>query len=219
MTLGGGDTLSLTRYSPLEFPAFNTIDAIDKLHVVRFGLRQKLQTRRDGQPWDLVELEGWTDWRVETAGDEDEFSDLYANLRLLPFSWLAFDGFGRYDMDDGLVRECNAAMRIVHGDRWSLGAGTRWLRDDSNLVSFSATVRLGRRWVAQTYHRVDLEDGEWESQEYVLRQEAHDWLFTYGVRYDGERLQEDELFAFFAVTLKAAPQLGLSVGRVGLGGY
>jgi LPS-assembly protein len=218
VTLDNGEMLSLTRYSPLEFPAFNTIDSIDKIHVVRFGLRQKLQTRRAAQPWDLLELEGWTDWRVEREEDEDEFSDLFGRARMRLFEWLALDSFGRYDMNDGRVREFNAAMRVVDRERWSVGVGTRWLRHDSNLVSFSATARLGRHWVAQTFHRVDLEDGVWETQEYVLRQETHDWLFTYGVRYDGERLQDDELFAFFAVTLKAVPELGLSVGRLGLGG-
>ena len=38
VTLRGGDSLSLTRYSPLEFPAYNTIDSIDAENIVRFRL-------------------------------------------------------------------------------------------------------------------------------------------------------------------------------------
>ncbi|NQU09927.1 LPS-assembly protein LptD [bacterium] len=216
-TLDGGDLLSLTRWSPLELPTFDTIDAIDRLHVVRFGLRQKLQTRHDERPWDLVDLEGWTDHRIEHEPAEDDFSDLYATLRVRPFEWVALESFGRYDMGEGVVREYNAALRVAHRDRWSLGVGTRWLREDSNLIAFSSAWRLTRHWVAQTYHRVDLEDGVWESQEYLLRQETHDWLITYGVRIRSERIRPDEYSVFVGVSLKAFPGLGLSMNRVDFG--
>jgi hypothetical protein len=218
-----GDLLSLTRYSPVEYPAFNTIDGIDQMHVVRFGLRQKLQTRREApagggrRAVDLVDLEAWTDYRVEREDDEDDFNDLFTTLRLHPLEWIALDSFARYDLRDGLLRELNYAARVFDADRWSVGVGSRYLRDDSNLVSFSSALRLARRWVLQTYHRVDLEDGVWEAQEYLLRQETHDWFITYGVRLSGERVKSDEVAVFVAVTLKAFPNAGLTVGRVDLG--
>ena len=71
VTLLGGDTLSVTRYSPLEFPAYNTIDSITGEDTVRFGLRQTLQTRRDGQAWNLVDLTGWTDYEIEKSTRTD----------------------------------------------------------------------------------------------------------------------------------------------------
>ena len=212
VTLGGGDLLSLTRYSPLDFPAFNTIDAIDKQNVLRFGLRQKLQTRRDGQSWDLLEVEGWTDWRAEKEDGQHDFSDVYGTVRVRPKRWLTVDTFGRYDVPEGLLREFNTAARVSGGDRWAVGVGSRYLRDDSNLVTLDAACRLHRRWVLQTYQRMDMEDGTWESQEYVLRQETHDWLISYGVRHRSQRVKEDEVAVFFAVTLKAFPNLGLSMG-------
>ena len=88
VTLRGGDTLSLTRYSPLEFPAYNTIDTIDAENTVRFGLRQTLQTRRDGQAWNLLDLTGWTDWRIEKDKGQTDFSDLFGTLELRPWEWL-----------------------------------------------------------------------------------------------------------------------------------
>src|SRR5207244_664556 len=56
--LKNNDSLSVTRYSPLDFPANNSIDAIDGENVIRFGLRQKLQTQRDGHTWTLIDLVG-----------------------------------------------------------------------------------------------------------------------------------------------------------------
>ena len=68
-TLFGGDSLSVTRYSPLEFPAYNAIDSITGEDTVRFGLRQTLQTRRDEQAWNLVDVTGWTDYESTSQQD------------------------------------------------------------------------------------------------------------------------------------------------------
>ena len=211
VTLRGGDALSLTRYSPLEFPAYNTIDTIDAENTVRFGLRQSLQTRRDGQAWNLVDLTGWTDWRIEKDRGQTDFADFFGTLELRPWEWLEVDTFARYGLNDGVLHEANTEARLINADRWSLGLGTRYLKNDSNLVSASLVYRLTRRWTAQVYERVDLEDGEWEEQEYLLRQETHDWFINYGFRYRSQRTQSDEMTVFFSVTLKAYPGYTLSV--------
>jgi hypothetical protein len=211
VTLRGGDTLSLTRYSPLEFPAYNTIDSIDVQNTIRFGLRQTLQTRRDGQAWNLIDLTGWTDWRFEKDNGQTDFSDFFGTVELRPWQWLALDGFTRYGLNDGELHEVNTAARLIDADRWSLGIGTRYLRNDSNLVSGSLVYRLTRHWVAQLYERFDMQDGTWEEQEYVLRQETHDWFINYGFRYRSERVRSDEMTVFFSVTLKAFPNYTLTV--------
>jgi len=216
VTLRGGDGLSVTRYSPLEFPAFDTIDAIDAQDTLRFGLRQTLQTRRDGQAWNLIDLTGWTDWHAEKnfssfTTNQTDFSDFFGTVELRPWRWLTLDGFTRYGLNDGKLHEFNSAARLVDADRWSFGVGTRYLRDDSNLVSGDFVCRLSRHWVAQLYERFDMEDGTWEEQEYVLRQETHDWFINYGFRYRSERVRSDETTFFFSVTLKAFPNFALTV--------
>jgi LPS-assembly protein len=217
ITLSNSTMLSLTRFSPIDFPAFNTIDGIDKENVVRFGLRQKLQTRRDGRPWDLAELTGWTDWRIEQTGDHRDFNDLYGMLRLRPVDWISLDLYGRYDMNNGLLQEFNTSAQVVKTDLWAVGLETRLLRHDSNLVGLSQRYRLSRRWTVQTYHRVELQDGQWEEQEYMLEQETHDWLINYGVRLRNQRTQKDEVAFFVAVTLKAFPGAKLGVNRIDVG--
>ena len=72
VTLRGGDNLSVTRYSPLESPAFNTIDSIDGQDMLCASvLRQTLQTQRDGEAWNLIDVTGWTDWHIEKYDTND----------------------------------------------------------------------------------------------------------------------------------------------------
>ena len=210
VTLRGGDSLSLTRYLPVEIPSRTTIDSIDREHFVRMGLRQTLQTRRDGAAWDLAELEGWTDYRVERQDGQNEFSDIFGTLRLRPTRWLSLDSFARYDKEGGVIRECNNSVRVSRDDQWAVGVGTRYLRNDSNLVTVDATWRLARKWVVQTYQRVDMEDGQWESQDYLLRQETHDWLISYGFRMQSQRVKKDDYTFYVSVTLKAFPNVILN---------
>jgi len=218
-TLRGGDSLVLTRYSPLDFPAFNSIDDITKENTLRFGLRQKLQTRRDGRPWDLVELENWTDWHIEQNDGEHSFSDLYSTLRLRPVEFLSMDMFTRYDLHAGMLRELNTAVRMMDTDRWAVGVGTLFLRNDSNLVSLDTAARLSRNWTAHMYQRFDMQDGVWEEQEYALRQETHDWMITYGLRLNsrgGYGVHRNETTVFFAVSLRAFPSMGLPLSHIGV---
>jgi LPS-assembly protein len=211
VTLLGGDQLSLTRYSPLEFPAYNTIDSIAGENTVRFGLRQALQTRRDGQAWNLIDMTGWTDFAINKSAGQTNFADCFGTMELRPYAWLSLDTFARYDARANVLRELNTEMRVVDADRWSVGLGTRYLKDDSNLFSFDVAYRLSRHWTAHAYERIDAQDGTWEEQEYTLRQETHDWYLTYGFRYLTQRTEKDEMTVFVSVTLKAYPGAALTV--------
>ena len=216
-TLNNGESLLVTRYQLLEFPADNTPDGLTREDTVRFGLRQKLQTRRDGQPWDLVELTGWTDYHAEQVAHDDTFGNLFTTLEVRPTDWLSFNSFSRYDFHWGVVREFNTDMHLSCGDKWAFGVGTRYLKDDSNLIAGSLSYRLTRRWVAQVYQRFDMENGQWEEQDYVLRQETHDWYVNYGFRYQSQTTKKDEMAVIFSVTLKAFPNTSLGANQMNVG--
>jgi LPS-assembly protein len=211
VTLLGGDTLSITRYSPLEFPAYNTIDSITAEDTVRFGLRQTLQTRRDDQAWNLIDVTGWTQYEIEKLPGETDFYDFFGTMELRPQAWLSLNTFARYDFQEAVLREFNTEARVIDAERWSVGLGTRYLRGDSDLVSLDLAYRLTRHWTAHLYERVDIEDHTWEEQEYTLRQETHDWFITYGFRYLSQLLEKDEMTVFFSVTLKAFPRSAIEV--------
>jgi O-methyltransferase involved in polyketide biosynthesis len=61
-----------------------------------------------------------------------------------------------------------------------------------------------------------MSDGQWEEQDYGLRQELHDWFIEYGFRYRSERTRRDEMAVYFSVTLKAFPGVSLGVNRLDL---
>ena len=86
---------------PIEFPDYNNIDSVDSENVVRLGLRNTLQTKRDGQLDKLLDWNLTIDWRLdpsanpnnldEPSSPQQSFSDLYSDLEFKPRSWLILE--------------------------------------------------------------------------------------------------------------------------------
>ena len=96
---------------PIQFPDNNNIDSIASENVIRFGLRNTLQTKRDGQLDSLLDWNVLVDWRLnpshnkvnldEPFSSQERFSDLYSDLAFKPRSWLVLDSQLRYAINGG----------------------------------------------------------------------------------------------------------------------
>jgi LPS-assembly protein len=58
---GFDDRLYSTQLQPLDWTEYNSIDSIDRQAVVRFGVTNKLQTKRDGVNYDLLSIKTYAD--------------------------------------------------------------------------------------------------------------------------------------------------------------
>jgi len=109
--------LPTTRLLPIEFPDYNSIDSIDSQNVIRFGLRNRLQTKRKLGLDNVVDWALYADWRLRPRSNQSTFSDVYSDLELKPFSWLALDSETRYDVRAKLWREANHYLTLTPGER------------------------------------------------------------------------------------------------------
>jgi hypothetical protein len=135
------------RMLPLEFTDYNSIDSIDSENVIRFGLKNKLQTKRDGQVDDFLRWEVFTDWRLQTRTNQmdfgerrvetntvtlgarqNTFSDLYSDFTLKPRSWLRLDSQTRFDVNVGQWRMLLHTVTLAPNDTWSWTVGHFYLR-------------------------------------------------------------------------------------------
>src|SRR5207249_11899417 len=79
------------RLLPIEFPDYNAIDSIDSQNVVRFGLHNKVQTKRERQIVNLLNWDLYTDWHLRPRPDQTTFADVYSDLAVQPRSWLKLE--------------------------------------------------------------------------------------------------------------------------------
>jgi LPS-assembly protein len=215
--LGFDTRLGSTRLAPLNFPSYNTIDSIDQQLTVRPGFRNKLQTKRDGRNWNLL------DWVVYADLDLDgnqiaghHFSNIYSDLRFKPVPWLTFVSFSSKDITGDGFDESNNGFLWQANKALEFGAGNRYLQDsvlfpDSNLIYVTSFYRLNEHWQFSTQHSFETDDGELEEQSYTIYRDLSAWQVALSLKDRNNRGGEHEQLVYLSFTLKAFPNQQLSV--------
>jgi lipopolysaccharide assembly outer membrane protein LptD (OstA) len=208
------------RLLPLDFPEYNAVDSIDSENVLRWGVRNKLQTKRDGQVVNLVNWDVYADWRLQRRDDQGTFSDVYSDLTLRPRSWLTVESVTRYDMEDGLWRMAfhEITLQPVSALSWSIGQ--YYLRNDlssaptalgigNNLFTSVLTYKINENWGLRTVHRFEASNGSMEEQAYTVYRDLRSWTAALTLRVLQNPTGPQDLTVAFTFSLKAHPHFGL----------
>jgi lipopolysaccharide assembly outer membrane protein LptD (OstA) len=206
------------RLLPLEFPDYNAIDSIDSQNAIRWGLRNKLQTKRDGMIQNLVEWDLYTDWRLDRRSDQTTFSDLYSDLVLRPKSWLTLESLVRYDIEDGDWRMSYNTFIIQPNNIWSWRFGHYYLRDDirpsptalgvgNNVFASTMTYRLNENYGFRMSHYFDAESGELREQAYTIYRDLRSWTAALAFLIRDNPVGGEDFSVAFTFSLKAFPRV------------
>ncbi len=203
---------------PIDFPDYNAIDSIDSQNVLRFGLNNKLQTKREGKVVDFVAWNLVTDWRLDPNSDQDTFADLYSDLAFQPRAWLTLGSEVRYDLDDDFFRMSHTTATIRPGSQWSWTGGQLYVRDDfsssptalgagNNLFTSSFLVRVNENWGLRASHYFDAYTGTLQEQGYAVLRDLRSWTaaLTFVIRQDPHESQD--FTVAFSFWLKAFPEV------------
>jgi len=208
------------RLLPFEYPEYNSIDSIDSQNVLRFGLRNQVQTKREGRVEDLLDWQLYTDWRLKPRADQRTYADLYSDLSLAPRSWITLDSQTRFDIN---MRRWNMLLNTLTlrpSDRWSWTLGHFYLRDDfrdlptalgqgDDVFTSALFFRLNENWGARAVHHFDVRSGRLQEQYYSVYRDLRSWTaaLTAGVRDNG--IGPKDYSIAFTFSFKAKPKYGL----------
>jgi lipopolysaccharide assembly outer membrane protein LptD (OstA) len=200
--------------SPVLFPDYSSIDSIDSMNVVRFGVRNVLQTKRDGQLEDLLNWNLLLDWRLDPQPGQSSLNDLYSRLVFRPRSWLAAESQLRYDLDRGDLNMAFHQLTFAPNDRWSWGLGHWYLRggawgngswNENNYITSTLFYRVNDNWGLRATHNFDSQTGRLQEQFYTLYRDLRSWTAALTFRVvDNVGGTQDYTIAF-ALSLKASP--------------
>ncbi|MEY2428685.1 MAG: LPS-assembly protein [Verrucomicrobiota bacterium] len=213
------------RLLPIEFPDYNAIDSIDSQNVMRFGLHNKLQTKRHGEVVNLVDWNLYTDWRLRPGQGQTTFADLYSDLVLKPRSWITFESLTRYDIDSGQFNLALHTLTLQPNDRWSWGLSHWYLADESpsnptglgqgnSLIASTFFYRLNENWGFRASHHFETRDGRMEEQYYTIYRDLRSWTAGLTFRFRDNRVGPDDFTVAFTFSLKAFPRFGLGSDTV-----
>ena len=86
---------------PIQLPDYNDIDSIDSENVIRFGLRNTLQTKRADGLENLADWNVLLDWRLHPRIRPGHVQRPLFGPGFRPRSWLTLESQTRYDINNG----------------------------------------------------------------------------------------------------------------------
>ncbi len=208
------------RLLPNDYPQYNSIDSIDSQNVLRLGVNNMLQTKRQGQVVNAVNWDLYTDWRLKPRSDQTTFADLYSDLVFKPRRWLTLESLTRYDLHDDLWRMSFTTLTFQPNETWSWSLGHFYLRDDlstsptalgvgNSLITSTMLYRVNENWGLRAAQRYEARDGRLEEQDYSIYRDLRSWTAALTFRVLDDRSRPKDYTVALTFSLKAFPRFGL----------
>ncbi len=218
------------RLLPIEFPDYNSIDSIDSQNVVRLGVRNKIQTKRNGAVVDLLDWNVYADCRLTRLSappghpDQGTFSDVFSDLTFRPRSWLQLESLTRFDVTNSL-RMAFHELTIRPNDVWSWGISHFYLRDQFNglptdlgeggsFLTSTLFYRLNENWGFRASHRYNIREGRMDEQAYSVYRDFRAWTAALTFRVRRDITGSDDWGVAFTFSVKAFPRFNLGADAV-----
>jgi len=207
---------------PVQFPDYNNIDSVDSENVIRLGLHNSLQTKRDGHIDNFVDWNLTIDWRLDPSGtpnnldepfsSQQKFSDLYSEFKFKPRSWVTFESQSRYDVNNSDINFAYDQLTFMPNERWSWGVGYWYLRQGidgfaqgNDYLTTTAFYRLDDNWGVRATENFNIEDSRLQQQFYTLYRDMRSWTAALTFRVLDNSTGPTDYTVAFTFSLKASP--------------
>jgi LPS-assembly protein len=204
-----------TRPRPLDPSSYTALDEFDSWNILRFGARNHLITRRDGQSHEWLYMDTYIDKFIDDPEGGREWSNLYNDIRWQPLPWLGADLETQFPLFSGGsgFSEINTRLRFMPYEDMEVSLGYRHLSShpvllDSDRVELGTYMRLSENWGVGTLHIFEMDDGTLEAQQYTIHHDFGNWVAGMGITHRDNRYQ-DEFGVIFSLTLKDFPSASL----------
>jgi LPS-assembly protein len=219
---GFDDRLYSTQLQPLDWTAYNSIDSIDREAVVRFGVWNKIQTKRDGANADLLTIETYADadfdHNFSAATPSNTLSNLFNDVRFNITPQLTFQSFSALDvngdsynqMDNDFIWSPDPSLQLTVGDHYINHSP---IFGDSNTATLDLFYRINEHWQFEGQEQFEATSGRLQLQEYTVYRDLDAWQL--GLTYsDSEINSQSDRSIYFSLTLKAFPKISLHTPRL-----
>ncbi|MBT8042281.1 MAG: hypothetical protein KJN98_03860 [Pontiella sp.] len=149
-----------------NLPVFDRVDPLVDEDRLKLGLRNVLQTKRNGRTARFLDVDLYTYYLLEKQGAEDDFDSLFLDARMPLSERMLFDVEGEYDWNNGSLPFLNSRFsyefsdvivdfehlyrdnlqslwtsqfNLFPGAKWSLDGYVRYNDNENDLEEFGAT--------------------------------------------------------------------------------
>ena len=205
-----------TRLRPISVSQFVGVDDLRSWNVLRVGMRNTLQTKRNGETHNWLTLNSYVESYFQDPEFDREFSNIFNELVWSPVPWINLEVDAQLPIlnNEQDFLEVNSRVRFMPYRNMEVAVGHRYLNNhpffgDSNLVNLQLYTRISENWGVGVRHRYELDDGTLELQQYSLHRDLSSWTAAIGGIIRNHRNNEREYGLLLSFTLKAMPRLSV----------
>ena len=225
---------SSTQLEPLDLSQFAAIDSIDSWAIWRLGVRNRLQTRRDGQTYDWFYLDTFADVNGVNPYMNGPVSNLNNRLTFAPVSWFNLNIGSQMPLVSQGFTEFNTDFAIMPIKSLSLSIGTRYINNyngatQDNQYPISGFWRINDHWsfsASEIYNTTAKNSSSTAPQNsliyqrYMIHRDLSSWIVSFGAQVQnnqasGTQSAQTQLGALLTFTLKDLPQVTLPLALSG----
>lgn len=214
----GIDRLTLsTRPRPLDVSNYTAIDSLRDWDIVRLGVYNRLQTKRNGSTMNWLSANTYIDGFIEDPEYDRSFSNLYQDIVWNPLPWMRVDMDAQIPIQGGdfSFTELNTRVTFMPVDYLNFTIGHRLLTDhpflqDSDQVDFRMYARINDNWGFSIYERYEFDSQELEDQQYTITRDLTTWVASFGAlvrQNDGKQ----DIGLLLSLTLKDFPSVRIPI--------
>jgi len=204
-----------TQLRPIDFPQFTAIDSIDNWTIWRFGVRNRLLTRRDDSTVSWMDIETYMDVNFDNPFDKTQYSNLFNRLSFTPVPWAAFGISSQVPVFEKGFTEINTNITVQPIANLQISFAHRYLNqnpffDNSSLYVFGGYYRINDNWGVGVSEQYEGTTGVLEQQRYSIYRDLTSWVASVGaiIRDNGGVKEYGVLLTF---TLKALPKFSFDL--------
>ena len=214
-----------TQLPPIDFPQFTTTDTIADWSILRLGVRNRLETRRDDRNLTWFEMDSFVDAYLDNpnfpvAGwNNNRFSNFYNRIAWAPLPWATLSVDSQLPLFNPGFTQVNTSVSFMPTEDFRFSVSHRYLTEnpyfkDSDNVRFSAYYRINDNWGVSISETYEVTDSTLQRQEYAVYRDLSSWIASLGLLVrdninptTGQHVIDTGLALTFS--LKAFPSLGI----------
>lgn len=157
---------------PEELYAFDGVDSLDKVHQTLIGVRNLLQTKRNGQSTEVADVNLFTTLLLDPEDNQESLDIINMDSRFNPTPWMEIFMDGSFSTQESELRTYNTRFALNYDDFWKLYLEYRYRLDASSLFLADITYAPNEKWAFNMFSRYEFEESRLEEQGGYIQ---HNW--------------------------------------------
>jgi LPS-assembly protein len=221
--IGPGQVLPYDRYltstylPPIDFPEFTATDSIAHESVLRLGILNKFETRRDNATFQWLTADTFFDINFKNPYEQTYYSDIQEQIRFNPVPWLYLTEEAQVPwIDRKQFWEFNTVLTWTITPSIDLTLLHSYLNHNplepkTNSTYLQTYFRINSNWGFSILEEYDQTTGRLGVQKYTFHRDLSSWVASLGLYEDNNGGGKTTYGVELILTLKDLPKYGFPV--------